>query len=155
MDSTRRDFLASAATVTACLTCGGSALVPEASAQDKPKPQAPTFDAGEIKSLKPGITDTFIKERLIAIVRKEDQVYATSAICTHKACTLRAQGGTELRCGCHGSRFDLEGNATKGPATDALPRYGVTAKDGRLIVDTRKIILPGDFEKEGAFVKVK
>lgn len=153
MDSTRRDFLASAATVAACLTCGGSSLVSEASAQGTPKPQSPTFDAGEIKSFKPGLTDTHVKDRLIAIVRKGDIVFASSAICTHKACTLRAQG-EEYRCGCHGSRFDLEGVATKGPATDALPRYAVTDKAGRLIVDTRKIILPGDFEKDGAFVKV-
>ena len=46
----------------------------------------------------------------------------TSAICTHKGCSV-SFNGTLLRCPCHGSQFSLEGAVLRGPATVALKTY--------------------------------
>lgn len=111
------------------------------------------FDAGPLVGIQAGVTEKFIRSHKVAIIRVGSKVFAESAICTHKACSLKVINA-ELRCPCHGSKFDNDGKPTKGPAKDGLSRYGVAVKDGHLIVDTNAIILPGDFEKDDAFVTV-
>jgi len=65
----------------------------------------------------PTETDTII------VVRTGDTTFeATSAICTHRRCTV-AWTGTLLRCPCHGSQFSLEGVVLKGPADRPLKTY--------------------------------
>ena len=45
------------------------------------------------------------------------------ARCTHLGCRLHVDAAArELRCPCHGSRFDLEGAVRAGPATRPLAR---------------------------------
>lgn len=50
---------------------------------------------------------------------------ALGATCTHQQCLVRP-GGSFLRCGCHGSTFDLAGEVVRGPAQVALTRYDVS-----------------------------
>lgn len=140
----RRTFVVGAAVAVGCLACGGATAMAASES---------TFDAGEIKSFAEGFNDGFLKSHKVVIVRKGDTVYAESGVCTHKACTLKVVDAT-LRCPCHGSRFDLDGAPTKGPAHDPLPRYAVEVKGGRLFVDTNAIILPGEFDKPNASAKV-
>lgn len=153
----RREFvtvaiIAGAACCT--MTVGGSALASGPTSQPGGGALGPgKFDAGPVVGLSEGLTDKFIRIHKIVVVRSGNKAYAQSAICTHKACTLKVLND-ELRCPCHGSRFDNEGKPTKGPATDALCRYGVALVGGRLIVDTNVIILPGDFEKPEAFITI-
>lgn len=54
----------------------------------------------------------------------EDEVVAFSAVCTHQGCTVRPQG-SQIRCPCHGSTFDLTGDNTGGPAPEPLPEVAV------------------------------
>jgi Rieske Fe-S protein len=64
------------------------------------------------------------REERVALVRKGEEVYALSLVCTHLGCTVTvADDG--LACPCHGSRFDRAGNVTRGPADRPLARLAV------------------------------
>ncbi len=59
---------------------------------------------------------------------REAELRALSTRCTHAACTVAWQrkGNTEnLKCPCHGSRFDTAGQVLNGPAKLPLTRYAV------------------------------
>jgi cytochrome b6-f complex iron-sulfur subunit len=144
MDLSRRDFVAGAC--AACLTCAAAPAFAQTAS-------GPVVDAGEVAALKEGITDAFAKSGKILVVRKGDTLFAETAICTHKNVTLRIVDGLP-RCPGHGSRFDLDGKATKGPAFRPLGRYAVSIKDGHLLVDTSKPFGPDDYAKDGASVKI-
>lgn len=59
---------------------------------------------------------------------------ALSPICTHLQCTVSFEGA-QFRCPCHGSTFDLEGIALRGPATQPLRRYPVAVTaEGELVI---------------------
>jgi Rieske Fe-S protein len=45
---------------------------------------------------------------------------AYSAICTHQGCVVANVAGGTINCGCHGSKFGLDGSVKKGPATQPL-----------------------------------
>lgn len=64
-------------------------------------------------------------------------VVAHSAVCTHKQCTVRAQGA-EAVCPCHGSTFDPQtGAVQRGPAELPLPAIAVSVVDGRVVMDAQ------------------
>lgn len=53
-----------------------------------------------------------------------DAVRVLSLRCTHLGCTVRWDNEEQqLRCPCHGSRFDDRGAVVEGPAKQALPVY--------------------------------
>lgn len=59
--------------------------------------------------------------------------YAISSVCTHLGCTVTWEAATqEFACPCHGSRFDAEGQSTKGPARRDLERITVVVKDDQV-----------------------
>ena len=64
----------------------------------------------------------FIPERKLFIVRRNREMRAVTAVCTHLGCTLQ-QGPDGFRCSCHGSRFDLTGQVLAGPAPRPLSWY--------------------------------
>jgi cytochrome b6-f complex iron-sulfur subunit len=71
----------------------------------------------------------------IILVRKEGQSYlALSAVCTHLHCYVRPSKQF-LLCPCHGSTFDLEGHAVRGPAEEPLARYAVLVLEGQVAID--------------------
>jgi len=71
----------------------------------------------------------------VILIRKEDQNYlALSAVCTHLHCFVRPSKQF-LLCPCHGSTFDLDGNAVRGPAEKPLTRYLVLVSEGRVEID--------------------
>src|SRR6266851_364049 len=67
----------------------------------------------------------------VAIGRDSGGIYAISLVCTHQGCDIAQSGGSVafnlIRCGCHGSTFDGQGNVTQAPATQPLPHLAVTA----------------------------
>ncbi|MBI2616341.1 MAG: ubiquinol-cytochrome c reductase iron-sulfur subunit [Gemmatimonadetes bacterium] len=72
--------------------------------------------------------------RLYVVTADRGRYSVVSPICTHLACTVNVEG-TQIRCPCHGSTFDLEGNVLQGPATQPLRRYPVSVTaDGELII---------------------
>jgi glycine/D-amino acid oxidase-like deaminating enzyme/nitrite reductase/ring-hydroxylating ferredoxin subunit len=61
--------------------------------------------------------------RPVAVARSDDgELHAVAATCTHLGCLVRwnAQERT-WDCGCHGSRFDIDGRVLEAPATTPLP----------------------------------
>lgn len=67
------------------------------------------------------------------IGRDSGGVYAMTLTCTHAGCDMGSQGRVSsagIFCGCHGSRFDVNGNVVSGPATQALDHFAVTVDAG-------------------------
>lgn len=42
--------------------------------------------------------------------------------CTHEGCPVDIVGGQRFDCGCHGSRFNSDGNVINGPASQPLDK---------------------------------
>src|SRR5918912_1819839 len=67
------------------------------------------------------------------LINDGGRLHAVSAICTHMGCRLKpAQGGSGLRCLCHGSRFSPDGRVLAGLAPDPLPRIALRIEGGRV-----------------------
>ena len=68
----------------------------------------------------------FNKNKMVAffkdfiIVNKKDKTTVLSSHCTHLGCTIDKIENGRLVCPCHGSEYDLDGNAIKGPAYKPL-----------------------------------
>lgn len=59
--------------------------------------------------------------------------HAISAVCTHLGCIVGWDGeAQEFACPCHGSRFDADGEVTRGPAGQPLGRKLVVVKDDQV-----------------------
>jgi Rieske Fe-S protein len=60
-------------------------------------------------------------------------VKAFSAVCTHKGCPVKPEGG-KLHCPCHDSSFDISNGAVlAGPATSPLPPFNVKVSNGNVM----------------------
>ena len=64
-------------------------------------------------------------------------IYAMSAVCPHLGCMtrLRSDGGL-IECACHGSSFDLRGQALSGPSGPLRWLELRVDRRNRLVVDT-------------------
>ena len=67
-----------------------------------------------------GVYDRF-RDRGFFVIRRGTSLQVLSAICTHRACKLRAEPDRTFYCKCHGSTFDPGGHVTEGPARRNLP----------------------------------
>jgi Rieske Fe-S protein len=54
------------------------------------------------------------------IIRSKGNFKVLSSRCTHLGCRINEAINDQLICPCHGSSYDLNGNAVKGPATKPL-----------------------------------
>lgn len=69
------------------------------------------------------------------LVRRGADLFAVSAICTHRKCKLEAKSDETFYCPCHGSTFDPNGKVTSGPARRNLPVYQLSKDEqGNLLV---------------------
>jgi Rieske Fe-S protein len=70
------------------------------------------------------------------LARDKSGLYAMTITCTHEGCDVAPSTGTTLFCGCHGSRFDENGNVLNGPASSPLVHFAVTVDaSGNITVD--------------------
>ena len=81
----------------------------------------------------------------LAIARDAEGVYAMTTICTHEQCDMNGGNGsvdaTGLRCTCHNSTFDVNGNRLSGPANAPLRHFAVTVDAaGALTVDASSVV---------------
>lgn len=79
-----------------------------------------------------------VDETPVLLLRRGETVYALHDRCSHRGCSLSAQGeisGDTVTCQCHGSQFALrDGALRRGPATTDQPAYEVRQSDGRVEV---------------------
>jgi Rieske Fe-S protein len=64
----------------------------------------------------------------------QDTFTATTATCTHEACTITGFTGSEYVCPCHGSRFSTSGAVQNGPATRSLRTFATRVASGVLTI---------------------
>lgn len=115
----------------------------EASAEPPPCQGAPPgLQVGPIQDffslgLHPFQAEQFLESLLVG--RDCGGIYALSAVCPHMGCTLALPeliSEEGVKCGCHGSSFDLLGQVTKGPAKKNLVPFAVALGcDGLLYVN--------------------
>ena len=61
---------------------------------------------------------------------------ALSSVCTHQGCIVNGfdSGSGQFVCPCHGSRYDVNGKVTQGPAAAPLTKYQTQFSDNVLII---------------------
>ena len=61
---------------------------------------------------------------------------ALSSICTHQSCTVSRidSGSGQFVCPCHGSRYNFNGQVTKGPADSPLTSFPTELSGDQLII---------------------
>lgn len=61
---------------------------------------------------------------------------ALSSICTHQGCLVSAfdAGSGQFVCPCHGSRYDVNGQVTQGPASVPLTKYQTQFSNNKLTI---------------------
>jgi len=108
-------------------------------------------EAGSVERFKPG-TVTPIPQGRLYIARLEDGGFlALSSACTHLGCSLPWDETKNLFiCPCHGSTFDLPGNALSAPATRALDMHPLRIENGQIRVNISKRIKRTRFESSQA-----
>lgn len=120
----RRRFIKAIAFVIASVSLLWKFLIPRIS-KKKPLLRVAKADIPASGAL------VFRKSR-VAIVKKGDDIYALSLVCTHLGCTVNLTT-RKLICPCHGSIFGRSGEVFKGPADRPLKRLAVE-EDGEFIV---------------------
>ena len=132
----RRDFIAAAVAATIVGWRRGIAVAVQGpSAKD-------VVDAGPLSDYpRDDVYDQYRQDGAF-IIRRDQQVFALSSICTHKGCKLRVADDLSFYCKCHHSTFDKDGHVTKGPAKRDLPRLPVRLNEARhVLVDVSLRIL--------------
>ncbi len=109
-----------------------------------------TFNVGEV-------SERFMKEFRVWVVRENEGFYAILGVCTHLGCTPRWLGPeNKFKCPCHGSGFRQDGTNFEGPAPRPLERVKISrGDDGEIVIDTavkfRKEL--GEWTKPGSYLK--
>jgi len=129
MRMNRRSFLILSATFAA-----GCAAVP-AGANRSSDGSERVVNAGSAgQYLADGVYPRF-RDLGFFIVRRGANLFALSAVCTHKHCKLEAEPDRTFSCPCHGSTFNPDGQVTKGPARRSLPVFELSVdRDGNVLV---------------------
>jgi Rieske Fe-S protein len=73
------------------------------------------------------------KRSRVVVIRREDEIFALSLVCTHLGCTVNVTA-EKLICPCHGSIFDRDGKVLKGPSDQPLARLEVEQQGDKLVV---------------------
>ena len=98
----------------------------------KPAPETPSeYDMGDLAAYAPG-SRTIRPDIPAVIFNKGGEITATSLVCTHLGCSVEADG-TGFSCPCHGSKYDLDGHVTNGPAQKPLKALRVEIIDGKTL----------------------
>ncbi|MBI3267589.1 MAG: Rieske (2Fe-2S) protein [Planctomycetes bacterium] len=73
--------------------------------------------------------------RPILVLHGPDGLVAVSAICTHLGCLVRwSDKDGEIRCPCHGGRFDAAGKVLGGPVAGPLAPVPVREEGGLIVI---------------------
>jgi cytochrome b6-f complex iron-sulfur subunit len=98
-----------------------------------PAPPPPRFVIGKPTDY-PINSRTLLADVPAVLLHTSQGFRALSLVCTHLGCTVEQAAGGFL-CPCHGSRYDKDGNVTKGPALLPLkPLLVEQDENGSLVV---------------------
>ncbi len=104
--------------------CAGSCLLAAGGmlgAEPAPPEDAPLKRTGETRGgLSPGMVKDYRKLGRFFLVVDARGIYALTAVCTHRGCTVNAAGTDGFDCPCHDSVYDLQGHVVQGPAQQPL-----------------------------------
>jgi Rieske Fe-S protein len=73
-------------------------------------------------------------QKIVVTQPSEGEFRGFSAVCTHQGCVVNDVAAGTINCDCHGSKFDLDGTVTTGPATQPLPPVEVTVNENGDVV---------------------
>ena len=93
------------------------------------------YQVAKVAELPPGGIKPFSAGGVLGfLINDGGHVHAVSAICTHMGCRLKPDGtsASELRCLCHGSRFNRAGEVVHGLARTPLPEIKVQIANGHI-----------------------
>jgi len=92
------------------------------------------YDIAAVEDVASGQIKAFAAGGVLGfLINDGGRLHAVSAICTHMGCRLKPEPGAfDLRCLCHGSRFDTDGRVLSGLARDPLPHIAVRIDGGRV-----------------------
>lgn len=162
----RRDFLKIAGTALALLGLASVGLADDNGGDDEKDDDDGNrsnlttavgkgmIDLGPVSSYKPGSVTDKTAQAGVIISRTAKGLIALAPVCTHQGCAPKySSAATQFVCPCHAARFTTDGAVTAGPARTPLSRYPLQIKNGRLIVDTNKLLQRSSV-KASDFVKV-
>ena len=155
----RRDLLTAAGwwAIGLSLTAGTGAFVRLLFRRAPIEPPT-VFSAGRPADYKAGaVSDRFLRDWRVFLVREKDDLFAVYAKCTHLGCTPRWYGSdNKFKCPCHGSGFTPAGVNFEGPAPRPLERARIWQDEaGMLWVDVSRRFKHEDWLADGAFIKIK
>lgn len=101
-----------------------------------------------------GVYDKYAKTKKLFILRKENKLYAASALCTHKGALLN-KADTGMSCPKHKTIYDADGIPMKGPGKTSLPRYAIKIENARVIVDTNQVFEERQWEDPAASAAIE
>ena len=81
----------------------------------------------------PGGGALIFGQKKIAVVRKNQDIYAINLTCTHLGCTVNATT-KGFACPCHGSVFTTRGDVVKGPADGPLKKLVVEEQGDDVLI---------------------
>lgn len=81
----------------------------------------------------PGGGALIFGQKKIAVVRKNQDIYAINLTCTHLGCTVNATT-KGFACPCHGSVFNTRGDVVKGPADGPLKKLVVEEQGDDVLI---------------------
>ena len=139
---TRRELLILSAAGTAAVSLAAPLAGCMAREEKKPLITTGTVNIGPAANFPAGTAKTqFADIYGIVIVNSSGEPLAVRPRCTHMGCIAKwEETDHEFVCPCHGSRYDLGGHVTKGPAKWPLPAVRADRQpDGSLTVDLGKL----------------
>jgi len=69
------------------------------------------------------------------VFRRNNELVAFSAVCTHFGCTVAYEPADEVFvCPCHGGEYDIDGNVLDGPPPKPLPKLKVQIQAGKILL---------------------
>lgn len=143
--TTRREFVHASARIVAS-TDAASVLAPLVGSCGSDAPRgAPLFEASFDVAPLAADGDTLVTPTPgfdgapILIERRSARAFvALSMQCTHEGCPVKPPSGGIIKCPCHGSEYDLDGNVLHGPAQFPLARYAVSYRSRSRRLTVRK-----------------
>ncbi len=77
----------------------------------------------------------FGRKPVLVIRKKNGDLRALSATCTHLDCNVQYRGALEqVWCACHNGFYNVEGKNISGPPPKPLTQFNVSIKDENIIV---------------------